>query len=306
MSNRIKEEGGANDIDLKEYPSLAAFVRIMRMTLGLSVRAASREAGWPEGSWGSLESGRTLHPSRQKIWAASAVLEIRPWILHYITKTDDMLDRIVNLSKPRSSWGKEAGAFVREARTAHERSVGAAVQTWSQQWPVLSLTEEDWLTMEASGALPSFLPPPLRGVAPSGANLAVTKGPWAWAILWAATGSPRLAAFLLPGFTVAAGQLELAKDTRQYEEVETFSLLEEKWQASYQSGDFNASTFFREAMGIASRLGAFAVSDAALVAQKKLGEVEEYWNHLTPAQHDQILHLLRSMIQGGNEHPAKE
>ncbi|OLZ12001.1 hypothetical protein [Sulfobacillus thermosulfidooxidans] len=38
----------------------------------------------------------------------------------------------------------------------------------------------------------------------------MTKGPWAWAILWAAIGNPRLASFLLPGFASATGQVELA------------------------------------------------------------------------------------------------
>jgi hypothetical protein len=42
------------------------------------------------------------------------------------------------------------------------------------------------------------------------------------------TGSVRLASFLLPGFVAAAGVIETARVLRQYEEVETFTLLEEK------------------------------------------------------------------------------
>lgn len=292
--------GRSQTLTLHSYPSLAAFCRTMRSTVGLSVRAASAVAGWPSDSWGSLESGRSLHPSPEKMHTAAGVLGIRPWIIHYIARTPDPLDRVALATKPTENWGRAGGALIRAARVAQDRGIAEARQSWATAWPALPFEAAQWQEMERSGALPAWPAPPVRGVAGPRGSLATTAGPWAWAILWAATGDPRVAAFLLPAFATVTGAVDLARVLRQFEEITTFHELAALARHCHASSDdFDATAFVQGALEQARRLEAATQSEEALTSPQRLAWVQHVWDRLSRAQQEQVLKLIDSLLDTG-------
>ncbi len=293
-------------VSMHDYPSLAAFVRLRRMSAtSLSVRAASSAAfSGKEDTWGALESGRLPRTNLRYLHAIAQILALNPWPLAIIggNKPGLKLLRVGDLLMPRLPqspwWNLRAGSFIRLVRESSGHSLENTAKAWETHWPTIPALSEPtaWETMESQGLLPNLPVAPGWAKQPSPTkNLATASGGWWWALLWAVCGDPEWAYYLLPGLSVAAGeaigQIASGMDAQKY-----FEHLIAAYKAAYATHPetFEDEKYFAAAIEVARDMQRSA---GAETATQRLLRVESAWNHLSAEQQSYIASLVEDLTK---------
>lgn len=300
--NGMKNEQkmGAHD-----YPSFASFVRLYRMEhhTTLSVRAASIAAGFPEGTWSSVENGRWPRPASPKLHAIAHVLGVRPWPLAIIAgpkKETSSLNRIEEIVLDRltlpTSWGAlQGGAFLRRSR--RKRPLAMVVAHWAERWPrIPGMDVEAWNAIETKGILPPLPEPPMPFQPPPGSRLDTLSGGWLWAFLDAATGDSQWAYYLLPGLSLAMGKSHPTV-AQAADDKALWDSLAQAYSRSHtqQPEAFDDAGYYTEAVAVAR-----AMQEAASTAtsSQRLARISAVWETLTQEQQEHIMAVTEDLGKG--------
>ncbi len=290
-------------INIHEYPSLAAFLRLRRMATQYSVRKASIAAGFPSSTWGSLENSRMPKPSFENLHDIARVLKIRPWPLALIAGTKPrgkMLGEYILEKLPVPHWWDQRGGnFLRLVREANDRTIEDVTKKWQVDWPAIpELSDPNaWEELERSGQLPPLPRAPIKSRQPTpGGSIQILSGGWWWSLLTAASGDSESAIYLLPGLVVILGKTgskvaSLMDDLRSFER-----LVDVAYKDPLSTREtFNDAKYFSVALEVARDMKEHAVSETQ---GQRLRRIEQSWGLLSYEQQDRIVALVEDLTKG--------
>ncbi len=303
------------EINIHDYPSLAAYVRLRRMAhTTLSVRGASGSAGFPSATWGSIESGRLPRPSFSNLHAIARVLGVRPWPLALIAGSKPLgrLSRIGELVTdhlPTENWWDQRGAaFLRSVRESRSRTLDEVADTWAANWPAIPEFADPsaWTELERSGKAPELPKAPAKTRQPApGHSIQTFAGGWWWALLSAACGDPEGGYYFVPAMGVVLGEAEI-KVARAMDDSSSFERLVAAYESSRTPGrpeTFDDRQYFALAEEVAHEMS--AEGDTETPGQRLL-RVETAWGDLSADQQEHVVALVEDLARGYSHRKSTE